>query len=587
MEFICVAFQNRVAYAMGGVTIHSSGEIPVGGQYANRRLEHLDVDVLFTKNQHLRWILIDEALMIPDELLGQYAANFESAARDTRYRRRADSSPRIFGGYNVLLFGDMNQLPPIPSSTALFIPPISKKSEAARQMLNMFWEDGPDSLNFYVELTKQERIQDEWYRKFLHECRQGQLTDEMYYFIIGVATEHPGSWTPGPKGERPFLACGNDACAELPTTWREMALNRATWEDMQAMECDFCKKERSRRNRLLEQSDERVKHEPFLSAPYVHRNNEPKYHAMLLRAVEMAKRNPGGPLHILWIRAHDTPHNPQEIASTAEKVQKKKERFLQFHDQKTAGIPGLLPLYYGMKCRVTEKLARKKGLTILKHQPGYVIGWDLHTGDRVFEEGAERLLNYLPLIIYVKFPEATWRVHRDLDCGVFPMQPVKRTWILNSATETKVTRHGYALVPDFASTAFMIQGSTLNAELADCGDILATPTITDMVTTYVILSRVRKADSLLLLRAFSLDLFRLGMSPGPYCLLKLLCSRLGTSKKEGPTTYSTEDALGEYKTLAERWEGEKNLKKARGIDWKCVECVWRFRPSALMQSPLQ
>ncbi len=148
----------------------------------------------------------------------------------------------------------------------------------------------------------------------------------------------------GKKGERPLLACGNDACAELPTTWREMALNRATWEDMQAMECDFCKKERSRRNRLLEQSDERVKQEPFLSAPYVHRNNEPKYHAMLLRAVEMAKRNPGGPLHILWIRAHDTPHNPQEIPCTAEKVQKDKEHFLQFHDQKTAGIPGLLPL---------------------------------------------------------------------------------------------------------------------------------------------------------------------------------------------------------------------------------------------------
>ena len=111
---------------MGGVTIHSSGEIPVGGQYANRRLEHLDVDVLFTKNQHLRWILVDEALMIPDELLGPYATSFESAARETRYRRRADSTVRIFGGYNVLLFGDMNQLPPITSSAALFILQISK-----------------------------------------------------------------------------------------------------------------------------------------------------------------------------------------------------------------------------------------------------------------------------------------------------------------------------------------------------------------------------------------------------------------------------------------------------------------------------
>ena len=117
----------------------------------------------------------------------------------------------IFGGCNLLLFGDRNQLPPIASSTALFIPPISKKSEAARQMLNMFWEDGPDSLNFYVELTKQERIQDEWYRKFLHECRQGQLTDEMYYFIIGVPTEHPGSWTPGQK-KRETIPCRRERC---------------------------------------------------------------------------------------------------------------------------------------------------------------------------------------------------------------------------------------------------------------------------------------------------------------------------------------------------------------------------------------
>jgi hypothetical protein len=198
-------------------------------------------------------------------------------------------------------------------------------------------------LNYFVELTKQERIQDEWYSHFLHECRQGQLTDEMYYFIIGVPTEHPGSWTPGQKGERPFLACRNDACALLPTTWREMSLTRATWEDMQAMECDVCKKERSRRNRLLEQSDERVKQEPFLSAPYVHRNNEPKYHAMLLRAVEMAKRNPGGPLHILWIRAHDTPHNPQEIASTAEKVQKRKSAGCSFMTRRQLGYQACSP----------------------------------------------------------------------------------------------------------------------------------------------------------------------------------------------------------------------------------------------------
>ena len=50
-EFLCVAFQNRVAHAMGGNTLHAGGDIGVGGQ---RSLDHTDVDVLFTRNQCLR-----------------------------------------------------------------------------------------------------------------------------------------------------------------------------------------------------------------------------------------------------------------------------------------------------------------------------------------------------------------------------------------------------------------------------------------------------------------------------------------------------------------------------------------------------
>ena len=44
-EFLCVAFQNRVAHAMGGNTLHAGGDIGVGGQ---RPLEHTDIDVLLT-----------------------------------------------------------------------------------------------------------------------------------------------------------------------------------------------------------------------------------------------------------------------------------------------------------------------------------------------------------------------------------------------------------------------------------------------------------------------------------------------------------------------------------------------------------
>ena len=55
-EFLCVGFQNRVAHAMGGNTLHAGGDIGVGGQ---RSLEHTDIDVLFTRNRYSRWVIID------------------------------------------------------------------------------------------------------------------------------------------------------------------------------------------------------------------------------------------------------------------------------------------------------------------------------------------------------------------------------------------------------------------------------------------------------------------------------------------------------------------------------------------------
>ena len=60
--------------------------------------------------------------------------------------------------------------------------------------------------------------------------------------------------------------------------------------------------------------------------------------------------------------------------------------------------------------------------------------------------------------------------------------------------------------------------------------------MTEILTTYVILSRVKRADSLLLLRAFSPNLFRFGSPPGPACLIKHLQRRLGTSGDQAPYT---------------------------------------------------
>ena len=105
--------------------------------------------------------------------------------------------------------------------------------------------------------------------------------------------------------------------------------------------------------------------------------------------------------------------------------------------------------------------------------------------------GYRRMLDMLPRCIFLQFDNVSWTVHPSLGVGVFPLFPIQRTWILNAATEAKIRRTGYCLLPDFAWTAFMAQGMTLQAGIADCGDVLDTPSALDQMNTYVILSRLK------------------------------------------------------------------------------------------------
>ena len=69
-EFLCVAFQHKVAYVMKGRTMHSAADLGIGNTTYERQLQHPDVDLQFIRDQCSRWIMIDEISMVPDELLG-------------------------------------------------------------------------------------------------------------------------------------------------------------------------------------------------------------------------------------------------------------------------------------------------------------------------------------------------------------------------------------------------------------------------------------------------------------------------------------------------------------------------------------
>ena len=76
------------------------------------------------------------------------------------------------------MFGDTRQLAPITESSAGFFPPGVKTITTAHEVLDIFWSDKADSLNFFKELTLPSRITDGWYNLVLHECREGRLSDE-------------------------------------------------------------------------------------------------------------------------------------------------------------------------------------------------------------------------------------------------------------------------------------------------------------------------------------------------------------------------------------------------------------------------
>ena len=105
-------------------------------------------------------------------------------------------------------------------------------------------------------------------------------------------------------------------------------------------------------------------------------------------------------------------------------------------------------MYQDMKARVTEKLAKGARITILKHTPCTIVGWELHTADKLKTVGSQRVLRYLPRVIFLKFDNAEWTINKKLGKGVFPLKPVSRVWEVNKATEAKISRKGFTVVPD-------------------------------------------------------------------------------------------------------------------------------------------
>ena len=167
-----------------------------------------------------------------------------------------------------------------------------------------------------------------------------------------------------------------------------------------------------------------------------------------------------------------------------------------------------------------------------------IHGWTMAPGCMPQEIDGEFILDALPVVIYIHFPEAKWRIGK-LPVGVYPLKRRSRTWKVNKHTGIQARRTGFCMLPDFSSTAHMIQGATLEAAFADLQHWSSKASMTSQIAAYVCLSRVKQMQNICVMQPFSTFLFALGNPDGPERLVKKLSGQL-----------SADQAISEWSALA-------------------------------------
>ena len=115
--------------------------------------------------------------------------------------------------------------------------------------------------------------------------------------------------------------------------------------------------------------------------------------------------------------------------------------------------------------------------------------------------------------------------------GVYPVKVDRQDWYVNDDRQNRVTRRQFPICPHFANTVYTAQGLTVHKGLLD----LKVSAQTDATTLYVGMSRFRKADDLLILQPFDLDVLTQGAPAAPTFLLDHLQNTVDGRHEEAAT----------------------------------------------------
>ena len=159
--------------------------------------------------------------------------------------------------------------------------------------------------------------------------------------------------------------------------------------------------------------------------------------------------------------------------------------------------------------------------------------------------------------------QVEWSVG-TLPVGVYPLRPRTRTWKVNKYTGIEARRTGFWMLPDFGSTAHMIQGATLEAAFADLLAAYSKASMISQIAAYICLSRVKRLESMCVMQPFSPFLFSHGSPAGPERLIRKLSKQI--SRDEALMEWEAE---GSEEHAEPSNEGRKDPMVAKHM---CTSC---------------
>ena len=160
---------------------------------------------------NLGWLIVDEVSQVSADLLASVEANLRVPVHECggTYKIAPSGRTRGYGGINIVRIGDFLQLSPVRATSFDAIPPrlspipFSMPNDEVEHALGLLWSGVAD----FVELTIQQRCDDDWHMAVQQECRVGNLPERNHSFLHGQPTGVPGCWMDNVHGSTCTAKC--------------------------------------------------------------------------------------------------------------------------------------------------------------------------------------------------------------------------------------------------------------------------------------------------------------------------------------------------------------------------------------------